>query len=145
VCPFCCDDSRKGTPLARPGSLPLASGRGGTRSEGLDIVTATAPGQPERHGKWRYRDERGPGQQHSNPSGREPVIVSGARTAIGRLLGTLAGFSGAELGGIVIGAALERAGLYEMQRRGGGLGAAGLCGGGGRGEALIIGVPAAAV
>jgi acetyl-CoA C-acetyltransferase len=45
------------------------------------------------------------------PAGREPVIVGGARTAIGRLLGSLAGFSGAELGGIVIKAALERAGL----------------------------------
>jgi acetyl-CoA C-acetyltransferase len=55
----------------------------------------------------------------ATPAGREPVIVSGARTAIGRLLGSLAGFSGAELGGIVIAelggivikAALERAGL----------------------------------
>jgi len=45
------------------------------------------------------------------PAGREPVIAGGARTAIGRLLGSLAGFSGAELGGIVIKAALERAGL----------------------------------
>jgi acetyl-CoA C-acetyltransferase len=42
---------------------------------------------------------------------REPVIVGGARTAIGRLLGSLSGFSGAELGGIVISAALERAGV----------------------------------
>ena len=45
------------------------------------------------------------------PAGRTPVIVGGARTAIGRLLGSLAGFSGAELGGIVIKAALERAGM----------------------------------
>jgi acetyl-CoA C-acetyltransferase len=41
----------------------------------------------------------------------EPVIVGGARTAIGRLLGSLSGFSGAELGGVVIAAALERAGV----------------------------------
>lgn len=46
------------------------------------------------------------------PGGREAVIVGGARTAIGRLLGSLAGFSGAELGGIAIKAALERAGLF---------------------------------
>ena len=45
------------------------------------------------------------------PAGREPVIVGGARTAIGRLLGSLAGFSGADLGGIAIKAALERSGV----------------------------------
>ena len=41
----------------------------------------------------------------------EAVIAGGARTAIGRLLGSLSGFSGAELGGIAIKAALERAGV----------------------------------
>jgi acetyl-CoA C-acetyltransferase len=30
---------------------------------------------------------------------------------------------------------------HELRRRGGGLGAAGLCGGGGQGDALIIRVP----
>jgi len=45
------------------------------------------------------------------PTGRDPVIVGGARTAIGRLLGSLAGFSGADLGGIAIKAALERSGI----------------------------------
>jgi acetyl-CoA C-acetyltransferase len=44
-------------------------------------------------------------------AGREPVIVGGARTPVGRLLGSLAGFSGAELGGIAIKAALERSGV----------------------------------
>ncbi|TQN30796.1 acetyl-CoA C-acetyltransferase [Haloactinospora alba] len=39
------------------------------------------------------------------------VIVSGARTPTGRLLGSLAGFSGADLGAVAIRAALERAGL----------------------------------
>jgi acetyl-CoA C-acetyltransferase len=39
------------------------------------------------------------------------VIVSGARTPIGKLQGSLAGFSAAELGGIAIKAALERAGI----------------------------------
>jgi acetyl-CoA C-acetyltransferase len=42
---------------------------------------------------------------------RDAVIVGGARTAVGRLLGSLSGFSGADLGGIVIRAALQRAGL----------------------------------
>jgi acetyl-CoA C-acetyltransferase len=41
----------------------------------------------------------------------EAVIVGGARTAIGRLLGSLSGFSGAGLGGIAIKAALDRAGV----------------------------------
>jgi acetyl-CoA C-acetyltransferase len=45
------------------------------------------------------------------PAGREAVIISGARTAIGRLLGSLATFSGADLGAIAIKAALERAGI----------------------------------
>ncbi|MEV6865491.1 acetyl-CoA C-acetyltransferase [Streptosporangium subroseum] len=39
------------------------------------------------------------------------VIVAGARTPIGRLLGSLSGLSGAELGGIAIKAALERSGV----------------------------------
>lgn len=39
------------------------------------------------------------------------VIVSGARTPMGRLQGALSGFSAAELGGFAIKAALERAGL----------------------------------
>lgn len=39
------------------------------------------------------------------------VIVSGARTPIGRLLGSLSGFSATDLGGIAIRAALERAGI----------------------------------
>jgi acetyl-CoA C-acetyltransferase len=39
------------------------------------------------------------------------VIVAGARTPMGRLLGSLKGFSGAELGGFAIKAALERSGV----------------------------------
>ncbi len=42
---------------------------------------------------------------------RDPVIIGGARTGIGRLLGTLAGFSAAELGGFAIAGALDRAGI----------------------------------
>nr|BFE87202.1 hypothetical protein GCM10020093_098030 [Planobispora longispora] len=39
------------------------------------------------------------------------VIVAGARTPIGRLLGSLSSLTAAELGGIAIKAALERAGV----------------------------------
>jgi acetyl-CoA C-acetyltransferase len=42
---------------------------------------------------------------------REVVIAGGARTAVGRLLGSLKDFSAADLGGVVIKAALERAGI----------------------------------
>ena len=45
----------------------------------------------------------------------EAVIVGGARTAIGRLLGSLSDFSGADLGGIAIKAALGRAGISGDQ------------------------------
>ncbi|MCC7078063.1 MAG: acetyl-CoA C-acetyltransferase [Acidimicrobiia bacterium] len=43
------------------------------------------------------------------------VIVSGARTPIGKMQGALAGFSASDLGGIAIKAALERAGLDGEQ------------------------------
>ncbi len=43
------------------------------------------------------------------------VIVAGARTPMGRLLGSLKGFSGAQLGGVAIKAALERAGVSPDQ------------------------------
>jgi acetyl-CoA C-acetyltransferase len=43
------------------------------------------------------------------------VIVAGARTPIGRLLGALKDFSGAQLGGVAIKAALERAGVAPEQ------------------------------
>jgi acetyl-CoA C-acetyltransferase len=43
------------------------------------------------------------------------VIVAGARTPIGRLLGSLKGFSGAELGAIAIKSALDRAGIGPEQ------------------------------
>ena len=46
---------------------------------------------------------------------RDVVIVGGARTPVGRLLGALSGFSGAQLGGLAIKAALERAGLPGSQ------------------------------
>ena len=43
------------------------------------------------------------------------VIVAGARTPIGRLLGSLKDFSAAQLGGVAIKAALERAGVAPEQ------------------------------
>ncbi|HEY0937676.1 MAG TPA: acetyl-CoA C-acetyltransferase [Trebonia sp.] len=46
---------------------------------------------------------------------RDPVIIGGARTGIGRLLGSLASFSAADLGGFAIKGALDRAGLAPDQ------------------------------
>jgi acetyl-CoA C-acetyltransferase len=43
------------------------------------------------------------------------VIVNGARTPMGRLLGSLKDFSGADLGGVAIKAALERSGVAPDQ------------------------------
>jgi acetyl-CoA C-acetyltransferase len=43
------------------------------------------------------------------------VIVAGARTPMGRLLGSLKDFSGAQLGGVAIKSALERAGVSPEQ------------------------------
>ncbi len=43
------------------------------------------------------------------------VIVAGARTPMGRLLGSLKGFSAAELGGVAIAGALERSGVAPDQ------------------------------
>jgi acetyl-CoA C-acetyltransferase len=46
---------------------------------------------------------------------REAVITGGARTAIGRLLGSLKDFPAAQLGGVVIKAAVERSGITADQ------------------------------
>ena len=43
------------------------------------------------------------------------VIVAGARTPVGRLMGSLSGFSGSDLGGIAIKAALAKAGISGDQ------------------------------
>jgi acetyl-CoA C-acetyltransferase len=63
--------------------------------------------------------------------GPEKVNVNGGAIAIGHPIG----MSGARI-------ALHLA--YELRRRGGGLGAAALCGGGGQGDALLLRVPAPA-
>ncbi|MBC9727369.1 acetyl-CoA C-acetyltransferase [Streptomyces sp. TRM68367] len=47
----------------------------------------------------------------SGTNGTTSVIVAGARTPMGRLLGSLKSFSGADLGGFAIKAALDRAGV----------------------------------
>ena len=46
---------------------------------------------------------------------RQPVIVGGARTPVGRLLGSLASKSASELGGVAIAGALRRAGVSPDQ------------------------------
>jgi acetyl-CoA C-acetyltransferase len=46
---------------------------------------------------------------------RQPVIVGGARTPVGRLLGSLASKSASELGGVAIAGALDRAGIGPDQ------------------------------
>ncbi|MBO2456482.1 acetyl-CoA C-acetyltransferase [Actinomadura violacea] len=61
-------------------------------------------------------------------AGPEKVNVNGGAIALGHPVG----MSGARI-------ALHLA--YELKRRGGGVGAAGLCGGGGQGDALILRVP----
>jgi acetyl-CoA C-acetyltransferase len=83
----------------------------------------------------------------------QPVIVAGARTPIGKLLGALAsvrdlGVSQDRVnvngGAIPVGMSGARLALtlaLELRRRGGGTGAAALCGGGGQGDALILRVP----
>ncbi|MFI6521850.1 acetyl-CoA C-acetyltransferase [Spirillospora sp. NPDC050679] len=62
--------------------------------------------------------------------GPDKVNVNGGAIALGHPVG----MSGARI-------VLHLA--YELKRRGGGLGAAGLCGGGGQGDALLIRVPSA--
>src|SRR6202044_1098644 len=57
----------------------------------------------------------GAGQRGGGWGMREAVITGGARTAVGRLIGSLKDFSAAQLGGGVIKAALERAGLTGDQ------------------------------
>lgn len=51
----------------------------------------------------------------SGTTGTTSVIVAGARTPMGRLLGSLKSFSGADLGAFAIRAALERAGVEPGQ------------------------------
>ena len=43
----------------------------------------------------------------------QPVLVAGARTPIGKMLGSLAGLTAPALGGTAVRAALERAEAFE--------------------------------
>src|ERR1700722_4030470 len=45
----------------------------------------------------------------------QPVLVAGARTPIGKMLGSLAGLTAPELGGAAVRGALERAGISGDQ------------------------------
>lgn len=69
----------------------------------------------------------------------QPVLVAGARTPIGKLLGSLSGLAAPALGGTAVRAVLERAGItgdqvaLELRCRGGG----------GQRDALIIHIPGA--
>ena len=82
------------------------------------------------------RDQRGVRQRRSSRRWRDlglaedKVNVNGGAIALGHPIG----MSGARI-------ALHLA--LELRRRGGGLGAAALCGGGGQGDALVLRVPAA--
>jgi acetyl-CoA C-acetyltransferase len=68
---------------------------------------------------------------------RDPVTSGGARTPIGRLLGSLAGFSAAELGGFAIKGAPDRAKVGPEQVEY-------VIMGHGQGSALLLRVPAGA-
>jgi acetyl-CoA C-acetyltransferase len=60
-------------------------------------------------------DQSTPDQTTSSGERATSVIVAGARTPMGRLLGSLAGFSGADLGGVAIAGALDKAGVAPDQ------------------------------
>src|SRR5437763_6299987 len=81
----------------RPGS-PGAARRLPGRGPSLGIV-ADVPPAPHRGGG---------AAEEAMP---EAVITGGARTAIGRLLGSLKDLAATDLGGVVIKAALERSGI----------------------------------
>jgi acetyl-CoA C-acetyltransferase len=62
---------------------------------------------------------------NGDPSAEEKVNVNGGAIALGHPIGAT-------------GARLMVTLLHELRRRGGGLGAVALCGGGGQGDALVV-------
>jgi acetyl-CoA C-acetyltransferase len=68
---------------------------------------------PQQHS--RYRSMKRAHRTIQEAGMGDPVIIGGARTGIGRLLGSLAGFSAVELGGFAIKGALEAAGIGPDQ------------------------------
>src|SRR5215475_215305 len=74
----------------------------------------------EQRSQHQERRESGAGDSSAVSSARRrvmpgSVIVSGARTPMGRLLGALTGFAAVDLGGVAIKAALDRAGIAGDQ------------------------------
>src|SRR5215471_17034788 len=92
-----------------PGSAPAASSRAA-------CATSDRARRQPRTILSRARPSSSPhvagAQEASMP---ESVIVSSARTPIGKLSGALASFTATELGGVAIAAALERAGIRGEQ------------------------------
>src|SRR5947209_1759901 len=86
-----------------------SSALGEFRSAVLSCAEADAP-----NGAREHRPPP-PAARHWRPRMSRSVIVSGARTPMGRLLGSLKDFSAADLGGVAIKAALERAGIAGDQ------------------------------
>src|SRR5690606_3526891 len=66
---------------------------------------------------WSWFSCREPGLplNYHVTGGAMPVIAAGARTPIGKLLGSLSGFSATDLGGLAIRGALERSGVRADQ------------------------------
>jgi acetyl-CoA C-acetyltransferase len=105
--------------LSQPsGAIRQALGKAGTAVDGLDLIEIN-----EAFAAVAIQSMRDLG------IGPEKVNVNGGAIALGHPIGA----SGARL-------ALHLA--CELRRRGGGLGAAALCGGGGQGDALLLRVPA---
>ncbi len=88
-----------------------------------------------------------------SPSDLDVVELNEAFAAVGLVSGKQLGLAEDQVnvngGAIALGHPLGMSGAritltlaYELKRRGGGLGAAGLCGGGGQGSALVLRVPA---
>ena len=103
---------------SHPGRSAKRWARPGWPSGDLDLIEINeafaAVGTPVRCATWR--------------SAQDIVNVNGGAIAIGHPIGA----SGARI-------ALHL--VHELRRRGGGLGAAALCGGGGQGSALLLRVP----
>ncbi len=94
--------------------------------EGIDAEPTSTSSRSTRPSRpWAWRPPRSSGLDP------EKVNVNGGAIALGHPIG----MSGARI-------ALHLA--LELQRRGGGVGAAALCGGGGQGDALVLKVPARA-
>src|SRR3954462_3520984 len=66
-------------------------------------------------GPRRYRGSPSPATLRRRLTMAGSVIVSGARTPIGKLSGSLKGFSAVDLGGVAVKAALDKAGISGDQ------------------------------